>query len=42
MNRVTTAVSSKGKVIDQLVMTKHCRACSIWEKRKGPKNMMNG
>ena len=35
MNGVATAVSSKGKVTDQLVMTKHCRACSIWEKKKG-------
>ena len=34
MYGVTTAIFAKSKVIDQLVMTKHCGACPIWKKER--------
>jgi hypothetical protein len=34
LNGVVTAIN-KGKCIDAIVLSKHCRQCMIWEKRKG-------
>ena len=34
LNGVVTAIN-KGKCIDAIVLSKHCRQCIIWEKRKG-------
>ena len=35
LNGVVTATSLNGKVVDFHVLSKYCKACEVWEKRKG-------
>ena len=32
LNGVVVATSSKGKVLDNQVLTKHCKECQIWDR----------
>ena len=35
LNGIVTATSLNGKVVDFHVLSKYCKACEVWEKRKG-------